>query len=508
MTVGEAASATPNEDGPYDIVIAGGRVVDPERGLDATCNVGITNDHIAAISDQPLEGARTLHAEGMVVAPGFIDLHAHGQQLPAAWMQAFDGVTTALELESGLLPVGMAYDKIGDEGRPINYGLGAAASYARAMVMDPRVGQADGTIVWFGQAFSFDGWQNSPPSADQLEQIIDLVEGGLNEGGLGVSINAGYAPGMGRKEYYELAKLAAKHNVATFTHDRYMSIREPRSAFEALGEQVGLAAITGAHMHICHINSVANRDLEYCTRMVKEAQQRGLKVTVESYTYGTFSTTIGAEFLRGPDWLERFGGTDYGAVELEGKSLTKSEIEELQKNAPGTIINFRFLREDDDPHDRQLLDLAVLYPGGAIASDAMPWMDSNGTFIEGDVWPLPDDAFAHPRSCGNFSRLYAKWVRESRSLPLVEAVRKTSLIPAQILEDAVPQMRKKGRLQVGCDADVTVFDLETIKDNGTFTAPAQVSSGHRHVLVNGVPIIEDGHRNGGARPGRPIRRPT
>jgi N-acyl-D-glutamate deacylase len=503
---GSGAEPLPNERGPFDLVITGGRVIDPETKLDAMRNVGIKGDRIAAISDKPLNGKKTLKADGMIVAPGFIDLHAHGQQLPAAWVQAFDGVTTALELESGLLPVGVAYEKIAKEGRPINYGLGSAWTYARVMVLEPKAGKPDGTLTWFQKAFSLTGWQNAVPSPEQLEQIIDIVEGGLKEGALGISINAGYAPGMGRKEYYELAMLAAKHKVATYTHDRYMSTLEPLSSFEALGEQVGLAAITGAHMHICHINSVAGRDLEYATRMVKQAQDRGIRVTVESYTYGALSTAVGAEFFRGPEWLERFGGKDYGAVELRGQPLNKGKIEELQKTQPGDIVVFHFLEEDKNPDDMKILDHAVLYPGGAIASDAMPWFDTKGGIIEGDVWPLPDEAFAHPRSAGCFSRFFAKWVRERKVVSPLEAVRKTSLIPAQILDETAPQMKKKGRLQVGCDADVVVFDLETIKDNATFVAPAKLSTGQRHVIVNGVPVIEDGQRLGDARPGQAVRR--
>lgn len=496
----------PNEEGPFDVVISGGRVIDPETGLDAVRNVGLKGGRIAAISDKPLQGTKVLKADGQVVAPGFIDLHSHAVEMPGAWMQAFDGVTTHLELESGLLPVGMAYDRIAKEGRPINFGLGVAWTYARIMVLQPDAGAPDGTLGWFQKAFSLSGWQNALPDERQLEQIIDLVEGGLKEGALGVSINAGYAPGMGRKEYYRLAELAAKHKVSTYTHDRYMSIVEPQSSFEALGEQIGLAAITGANMHICHINSVAGRDLVAATRLVKEAQAKGIRVTVESYPYGAFSTAIGADFLRGPDWMKRLGAKDYSAMELQGKPLDKARIEELQKSEPGQAIVFHFLRDDENPDDMKLLDLAVLYPGGAIASDAMPWMDAKGTILVGDVWPLPEGAFAHPRTAGCYGRFLSKWVRERKALSLPEALGKCSLIPAQILEEAAPQMKKKGRVQVGCDADLVVFDPATIKDKATFVAPAQTTVGFRHVVVNGVPVISEGQRIGSARPGKPVRR--
>lgn len=259
-------------------------------------------------------------------------------------------------------------------------------------------------------------------------------------------------------------------------------------------------------MHICHINSVAGRDLEAATRLIREAQYNGVRITVEAYPYGAFSTAIGADFMRGPEWLSRFGAGDYSAMELRGQPLTKGKIEELQESAPGKVVVFHFLREDNAERDMALLDLAVLCPGGAIASDAMPWMDAKGAIVEGDVWPLPGDAFAHPRTTGCFSRFLSKWVRERHAISLTDALAKCSLIPARILEEAVPQMKSKGRLQIGCDADIVVFDPDTVADKATFVAPTQLSVGFRHVIVNGTPIIRDGTRLGDTRPGKAIRR--
>lgn len=496
----------PNEEGPFDLVLEGGRVIDPETGLDAIRNVGIKDDKITSISQKALEGTKTLDATGMIVAPGFIDMHAHGQQLPAAWMQVFDGVTTALELESGLFPVGMAYDHIAKEGRPNNFGLGCAATFTRIVAFMPVFEKPDGTIEWFQKAFTRQVWQNDPPSDEQLEKILELTEAGLKDGALSVSVNAGYAPGTGRKEYFALSELAQKYGVSTHTHNRSMSVLEPASSFQSIVEQIGISASTGAHMHICHLNSTSNKDLKAATELIKEAQERGVNLTVEAYPYGAFSTVIGAEFMRGDMWLARFGGTDYGAVELRGKPLTKEKILELQKAAPGTAINFHFLDEENSEEDRKLLDLAVLYPGGSIASDGMPWMDAKGKILQGDIWPLPKDAFAHPRSAGCFSRFISRWVRERKAISLSEALAKTSLYPSSVLEKSVPEIKKKGRIQVGCDADILVFDFDTIKDNADFVNPNQVASGQKHVIVNGVPVIEDGQRMGSRRPGRPVRR--
>jgi N-acyl-D-glutamate deacylase len=493
----------PNEIGPFDLVVRGGLVIDPESGLEAVRDVGIKDDRIAAISETALQGARVLDSAGQVVAPGFIDLHAHAQQLPAAWVRAFDGVTTALELESGMMPVAKFYADITNEGRPINYGTSVAWTFAR--IAEKEGIEPDGTLVWFQRAFALNKWQNTLSTPDEMDRILARVEDGLKEGGIGIGINAGYAPGYGRKEYYGLAQLAAKYGVPTFTHTRYLSSIEPLSGFEALEELVALSAATGAHMHVCHLNSTSLRDIPACAELIKGAQQRGLPITVEAYPYGAGSSAVGAEIYRGDDWLQRWGVPDASSMELDGVSLTQSKIDELQRSEPGAVIVMHFLRPDTIPDDEKLLDLSVLFPGGAIASDAMPWAIGN-TLVEGNVWPLPEKAFSHPRSTACYSRFIKRYVRERKVLTMMEAIRKASLIPAQILEASTPMIRSKGRIAVGADADIIVFDAAAIKDNATFVEPAKLSTGFRHVVVNGTPIITAGQRIANARPGRPIRR--
>ncbi len=493
-----------NEPGPYDWVIERGRVIDPETGLDAVRDIGIKGDRIAAISEDPLEGTKTLNAAGHIVAPGFIDLHAHGQTPTAAWMQAFDGVTTALELESGLLPIGQFYAETEREGRPINFGAAAAWTFARAAAFHDL--QPEPNLSFFQQAFAYPEWQNSLATSDQLEQILDLLETGLKEGSIGIGINAGYAPAYGRKEYYALAELAAQYNAPTFTHVRYASVIEPDSSFEAMEELIGLAAITGAHMHICHLNSSGGRDAMVIANLIQQAQAQGIPVTTEAYPYGAASTAIGAALFQGEGWEARWGGDI--RFELEGRELSMDEVQQLQESDPGTVIVFHFLDPEQSANDQQQMDAAILFPGGAIASDGVPWTDVNGQFITEDIWPLPEGAFSHPRAAGAYSRFIAQYVRERRVISLIDALAKTSLIPAQILEKSVPQMQKKGRLQVGADADIVVFDLKTIQDRATFIEPAQTSVGFRHVIVNGVPIINHGQRISDARPGQAVRRPT
>lgn len=490
--------------GRFDLVIANGRVVDPETGLDGVRHVGVRNGRIAAISRTPLQGATVLDAKGLVVAPGFIDLHAHGQQLPAARMQAFDGVTTALELESGVLPVAAAYDAIAKEGRPINYGVSAAWLYGRIAVKEGLTPEPD--LGFFQKAQGYKGWQNSIATPEETQRILGYVEQGLKDGAIGIGVNAGYAPGYGRKEYYALAQLAKRYGVPTFTHVRYLSVIEPRSSFEAYEELVALAAATGAHMHICHLNSISTRDIGPISEMIRGAQSRGVPVTTEAYPYAAGSTVVGAEILRG-NWRDRMGGAHASDVELGGKPLDDSSLASLQDKAPGTLITIHFMRPEQSEADQGFLDQAVLLEGGAIASDGMPWV-SGGRTLGGDVWPLPADAYAHPRSAGTFTRFLRDYVRERHKLDLREGLRKVTLIPARILEESVPQMKKKGRLQVGADADIVAFDLATVTDRATHVQPNQVATGMRYVVVNGTPVIRDGALVRDALPGRPIRRPV
>jgi N-acyl-D-glutamate deacylase len=259
-------------------------------------------------------------------------------------------------------------------------------------------------------------------------------------------------------------------------------------------------------MHINHLNSSSMRDIPRIAELLRGAQGRGLRITTEAYPYGAGSTVVGAELFRG-NWRERLGGATAGDIELAGVPFNDSTLAEAQAKTPGAWIIAHYLRPDRSAADQDYLDQSVLFPGGAIASDAMPWT-SKGTPITGDVWPLPDDAFAHPRSAGTFTRFLRDYVRERRKVTLREGLRRMTLIPAQILEGSVPPMKRKGRLQVGTDADLIAFDLATVSDRGTYTQPNQTAVGMRYVIVNGTAVIRDGVLARDALPGRAIRRPV
>jgi N-acyl-D-glutamate deacylase len=498
------AAAAPGE--RFDLVIEGGRVVDPESGLDAIRNIGVRDGKVVALTADRLAGRRVVNAVGLVVAPGFVDIHSHGQQLPGARMQAFDGVTIALELELGLLPIDRYYANTAQEGRPINYGAAASWGIARQAVMDGLKPEPSLRAFQNGARHG-KNWSDKIATEAEVAAIAALMEEALAQGALGIGFNVGYAPPSGRKEYWALNKLAAAHDVPTFTHARHASVLEPLSSFEAFEEVVAVAASTGARMHICHINSTSLRDAPRIIELISGAQKRGVPITVEAYPYPASSTVIGAAMFKGPDWRARRGGETTEDFTYNGQRLNDETFAALQQSDPGAIIVEDYLRPDKFPADQAILDSSVLYPGGAIASDTLPWT-LDGQFLEGDVWPVPAAARSHPRSAGTFSRFLRDYVRERRLISLPDALRKITLIPAQILEGSVPQMRNKGRIRVGADADITVFDLATVSDRATFEKPAQTSVGMRHVIVAGVPVIADGQLDRAALPGKPIRRAT
>ena len=341
----------------------------------------------------------------------------------------------------------------------------------------------------------------------QLDRMLELVEQGIKEGGIGIGCNYGYAPAIGRKEYYKIAELAKKYDVPTYTHVRYMSTEEPLSSFEAIEELIELSFNPGAHMHICHLNSSSLRDIDDICELVTSAQKNGANITVESYPYGALSAPVGSQFLRQDNWRGRMGNITSSDVEFLGKPLDDVTMPAMQKDNPGNLIVCHFLRPETSQADAEALAKSNLLPNSSIGSDSVPWqLISNDELIEDGVWPLPEGSYAHPRSSGCFSKFIKMYVRDQKKLSLMEAIRKSSLIPAQTIEKYVPQMAVKGRLKVGADADIIVFDLDKVEDKATYVNPTLTSTGMSYVIVNGTPVIDSGTLDTKARPGKPIRR--
>ncbi|MBV8620289.1 MAG: amidohydrolase family protein [Curvibacter sp.] len=501
-----AACATPSSAPTvprYDLVVLGGRVIDPETGLDRITNLGVQDGRIAAITDAPLEGQRRIDAKGLVVAPGFIDLHSHAQVTPSMYMQAFDGVTTALELELGNLPIAASYEVAAREGRPIHYGFSVSWALARMKVLDGET--PDGRTDSYVRHFARPGWR-SLTTRERSAAVLAEVEQGLREGGLGIGLMLGYGPDSNREEYLGAARLAARYDVPTFTHIRATNNIEPRGSYEGFAEVIAAAAGTGAHMHLCHINSSSWRQIGLTTEFIAQAQSRGLHITTEAYPYGASSTQIGAA-AASPDNLplRDMPATNIYMVDTGRWIGSSAELAQVRRERPNATAVFHALNEAK-PEELALLDQALLFHDTALASDAIPYT-LQGKPIEGRVWPLPEGANAHPRIAGTHAKVFAHWVRERHLLSLQEAIRRSTLLPAQIMETAAPAMKHKGRLQVGADADIVAFDADRFSDRASYEHPALPSEGMQYVLVGGVPLIHEGQLDTTVMPGAPVRGP-
>ncbi|HXU09146.1 MAG TPA: amidohydrolase family protein [Blastocatellia bacterium] len=458
--------ASPEPPPEYDIVILNGRVVDPESGLDAIRSIGINKGVIQAISDKSLKGRTTVLATGLVVSPGFIDLHSHGQDQENYRFKAMDGVTTALELEVGTGDVVPWYAE--REGKAlINYGASVGHIPARMSVMhDPGVFLPSG-----------DG-AHKAASDSEIEDIKRRIELGLKQGALGVGFGINYTEAATRWEILEMFRAAGKFHAPCFVHMRYSGLKEPNS-ITALEEVLSATAIIGAPLHVVHISSSGLRATPRLLQMIAEAQSRGLDVTTECYPYTATQTFIESA-IYDEGWKEALGA-DYKDLQwvATGERLTAESFARYRKTG-GSVIG-HVIPED-------IARLSVASPLTMIASDG-----------------LLQNGKGHPRASGSYARVLGRYVRDLKALTLTEAIKKMTLMPAQRLERIAPMMKNKGRIRVGADADIAIFNPASVIDKSTFEEPARYSEGIKHVMVGGVFVVKDGKLQGEANPGRAIR---
>ncbi len=453
----------------YDVVILHGRVMDPESQLDAVRNIGITHGVIQTLSTEDLHGHTAINARGLVVAPGFIDLHVHDMNEEHHRAQARDGVTTALDLEIGTADLDRWYAE--REGKTlINYGASIGHVPVRMAVMrDP------GTFVPSGEA------AHRAASTQEIEEFKRRLEHGLGRGAVAVGFGINYTAAASHLEILDMFRVAARWGASCHVHMRYAGIKEPMNSVAALAEVIAAAAITGAPLHVVHVTSMGLRDTPDLLAMISASRSRGMDVTTECYPYTAGMTSLeSAIFDEG--WQEKMG-IAYQNLQwvATGERLTAESFARYRKT--GGMVAVYSIPEN-------IVSAAVAHPLTIIASDGIL---QNGK--------------GHPRASGTYSRVLGRFVREDKALVLMEALRKMTLMPAHRLERRVPEMKNKGRLRVGADADLAIFDPERVIDRSTYEEPGKYSEGMPYVLVNGVPVVRDGQLLSGLYPGRAVRAP-
>ncbi|MBV8878600.1 MAG: amidohydrolase family protein, partial [Planctomycetaceae bacterium] len=420
--LGGCATTAPAD--AYDVVLVGGRVMDPETGLDAVRNVGIRQGRIVVVTPDGIRGTETLDARGLVVAPGFIDLHSHGQDPENYALKAADGCTTALELEVGAADVDAWY--AAREGKSlIHYGTSVGHIPVRMAVMgDPAAFLPDTSAR-----------ANTVAASDaQLEDIKKRLRDGLKRGAVAVGFGIQYTGAASRWEILEAFRVAAEFGASCHVHMRHNGRKEPNNSTQALEEVLAAAAVTGAPLHVVHIHSTSVAATPRHLQMIAEAKARGLDVTAECYPYQAGMTKLNSGVFDG-NWREALE-VDYKDIlwPATGERLTAETFEKYRKSDDYAII-FSI--------PESAVNAALTHPQVLIGSDG--------------IWD-PVKKQGHPRCAGTYARILGRYVREQKLLPLMDAIRKMSLGPAQRLQHQAPMFLKKGRVQAGADADLAVFD--------------------------------------------------
>jgi dihydroorotase len=461
-------SAVPAWAQTYDVVIRNGRVIDPESSLDAVRNIGISAGKVASVSEAQLSGKEVIDARGLVVAPGFIDLHSHGQDQENDRYKVMDGVTTALELEVGGGDIEKWYAERGKRAL-INFGASVGHIPIRMRVMrDPNPG-----LLPSGPA------AHRAATDEEITEIKRSLERGLLLGGIGIGFGIQYTPAASRWEILEAFRVAGRFKAPVFVHIRHMGSNEPASALNALQEAIAGAAVTGAPLHVVHITSSGLNATSHLLQTIAEARARGVDITTECYPYTAAMTELqSAMFDEG--W-QKMLGIGYGDLEwtATGERLTAETFQKYRRT--GGMVVMHMITE-------QVVLEAVKSPLTMIASDGM---------LSGGK--------GHPRGSGTFARVLGHYVRETRTISLMDAIRKMTLMPAQRLETWIPEMKNKGRIRVGADADLALFDAARVTDTSTFREPAKYSAGIEFVLVGGVPVVKGGKLQDAVFNGRAVR---
>ncbi|MBU2547222.1 MAG: amidohydrolase family protein [Proteobacteria bacterium] len=466
----------------YDMVIKGGRVLDSLADQPVQCNIGVRDGVIQTLTRDEIHGPREIDAGGLTIVPGFIDVHTHVDgMLHAGRCMARMGVTTVVGGNCGMAMANGADDvaaflgRIDTEGFPVHHGLliGAQDLRKKAGVGGPHL-PADETQRW-----------NMSLMADRA----------MADGALGVSFGLALAPGISRAEVVDLFKVAARHEAVAAVHPRYFGPGVPglsRDAAAGEEELIEAARESGVRLQISHLTSqlawrsrpydaVLRRGLE----VIEKARADGLDVMGDAYPYDSWcmypeGALLDALLVPG---VNKHLGVDISMIEVaagphKGEALTRELYLKLKGESSKTMLVGHMMRQD-------LVDRLFLPSFVMVGSD--------GIFEEGTGRPT------HPRGAGAFPRVIRRLVREQGFLGLTEALAKMTVLPARRFG-----LHGKGRIAVGFDADLAVFDPETLEDQATYLEPDQGVRGMVHVLVAGQPVVENG-RLTQALPGRAVR---
>jgi len=478
----------------YDLVITGGRVMDPETMYDAVANVGVKDGKIVAITKEKISGKETIDASGLVVAPGFIDGHQHCIEPYAYRLMLRDGRTTIMDLEIGAYGPKLDQWYKNREGKiPLNYGVSVAHEFARAAVLD---GFDDWKYINTPDALNSrvkQGWSATRPTLDQGNQILAEMDEGLRQGGLGIGSTLGYMrAGVSSREVFELQRLAGRYGRFINMHFRLTPGDDVQEVM-GIQEMLANAAALDSPAIAAHFN---NPGYNLVHELLVRMREKGYNVWGEIYPYNAGSTALNAVFLEPEVWVQALGNKyEETLQDVEtGKFFTQEWREELLKTEPTRpVIVYKCPEE--------WVVNWIKMKGVAIGSDGMPLMPDDGL-----TWDTPYDKFpnTHPRFSGSFAKVLR--VAREHDVPLMQAVSMTSYNYAKPLGDmGLEAMKIRGRMQEGMVADITIFDPETVSDNATYAQGTLPSTGILHVIVNGILVMKDSEPIKRFDAGQPIR---
>jgi len=450
-----------------DIVIKNGRVIDPKNKIDSKLNIGIHCGKVAIVTNRELTGDCVIDAEGLTVCPGFIDAHMHedpyDEEKGEFEIGIFDcmakmGVTTAIGGNCGGGPdrPDLYLDAVDKIGLPVNFGIFVPHGALRRLVGEN------------------DKYKNVRP--ENLAKMKAATEEYLAAGCLGVSFGIRYIPGLDEKELLTVCEPLKTENKIVSAHIR----DDAKQVIPAALELINVGETLNIPVQVSHIGSMgAYGQMESLLALVDERKAKGMDVSMDCYPYDAFSTGIG-ETTYDDGFLERYE-TSYDRIEIaegeyKGKRLSEELFHKLRREQPETITIGHVMKDNE-------IDMAIGHPGVLIGSDGF-MHDSQG----------------HPRASGTFPRIFHKYVKEKKILSLYQAIEKMTYLTAQRYG-----LEIKGSLEVGFDADITIFDDREIRDNATFSEPALPPDGIKYVIINGV-IAVKGTKIINGKLGRAVRK--